>query len=212
MKVVGYIRVSTQEQANEGHSLGAQEAKLRQYAALYDLDLVGVVVDSGQSAKSLKRPGLQQALAFLEAGEAEGLLIAKLDRLTRSVRDLGTLLDTYFCKKHSLLAVAEQIDTRSATGRMMLNLLASVSQWEREVIGERTSAALQHLKTQGKRLGQAVHETTESGARAAARAKSLKLQGLPLRQIAATLQAEGYQTKRGGAWAPQTVRLVLGRA
>ena len=212
MKVVGYVRVSTQEQASEGHSLGAQEAKLRQYAALYDLDLVEVIVDAGHSAKSLNRPGLQQALSALQSGQAEGILIAKLDRLTRSVRDLGTLLDTYFCKKFSLLAVAEQIDTRSATGRMMLNLLASVSQWEREVIGERTSVALQHLKAQGRRLGQPVHEATEQGAHAAARARALKAQGLPLRQIASTLQAEGHPTKRGGAWGPQTVSLVLGRA
>src|SRR5262245_33363422 len=91
MKVVGYSRVSTDEQARDGVSLVAQEAKLRAYAELYELQLIGIDVDAGVSAKTLKRPGLQQALARLRAREAEALLVVKLDRLTRSVKDLGYL-------------------------------------------------------------------------------------------------------------------------
>lgn len=211
MKVIGYVRISTDEQASQGHSLAAQESNLRAYADLYDLELVAVVVDAGQSAKTLKRPGLQEALSALRDGRAEGLLIPKLDRLIRSVRDLGALLDDYFSKGFSLLAVAEQVDTRSATGRLMLNLLATVSQWEREVIGERTSVALQHLKRSGRRLGQKVLETTAEGSLAAARAKELRSAGGTLRDIAGTLQREGFPTKRGGFWRAQTVALLLGR-
>lgn len=206
MKVVGYVRVSTEEQASEGVSLAAQEAKLRQYAALYDLQLVTVIVDAGQSAKSLNRPGLQQALAMLNQGEAEGLLIAKLDRLTRSVRDLGNLLDGYFRSRCSLLSVADQIDTRSAAGRLMLNLLTSVAEWEREAIGERTSAAMQHLKSQGKHVGRP-RAAMES---ARERAQALRDGGMTLAQVGLALEAEGVLTPAGKAsWTAQQVRRLL---
>ena len=88
-RAVGYIRVSTDKQVDHGVSLEAQRTKLEAYAALYDIELVAVIVDAGVSAKTLQRPGLQQALGMLRHGEADALLVAKLDRLTRSVKDLG---------------------------------------------------------------------------------------------------------------------------
>ena len=93
---------------------------MRLYARLHDLDLVDVVVDAAESAKTLGRGGLQAVLARLKGGEADGLLVAKLDRLTRSVRDLGELIEAYFGDRrgYALLSVAEQIDTRSAAGRL----------------------------------------------------------------------------------------------
>lgn len=150
-KVIGYIRVSTDKQADQGVSLEAQRQKLEAYATLYDLTLVDVVVETG-SAKTLNRDGLQGALRRLRTGEAEGLLVAKLDRLTRSVVDLGALVDAYF-QTSALLSVSEQIDTRSAAGRLVLNVLASVSQWERETISERTATAMQHKKANGEYTG-----------------------------------------------------------
>ena len=109
-------------------SLDAQRAKVAAYASLYDLELTEVIVDAGQSAKTLDRPGLQRALAMLKSGNADALLVVKLDRLTRSVRDLGALVESYFAPgKAALLSVGEQIDTRSAAGRLVLNVLASVS-------------------------------------------------------------------------------------
>jgi DNA invertase Pin-like site-specific DNA recombinase len=153
-RTIAYLRVSTDKQADRGVSLDAQRAKLKTYAELYELDLVEVIVDAGQSAKSLDRPGLQRALAMLKAGEAEALLVVKLDRLTRSVVDLGTMVERYFAPgKAALLSVGEQIDTRSAAGRLVLNVLASVSQWEREAIGERTATAMQHKAKQGEYTG-----------------------------------------------------------
>ena len=149
-KAVGYIRVSTDKQVDHGISLDAQRAKLDAYAALYDIELVSVIVDAGVSAKTLDRPGLQQALGMLKKGEANALLIAKLDRLTRSVKDLGTLVERYFSSdKITLLSVADSIDTRTAAGRLVLNVLGSVAQWERETISERTTEAMHHLKEQG---------------------------------------------------------------
>ncbi len=89
-RVVGYARVSTEDQAREGVSLAAQRAKLEAYATALDLELVAVREDAGVSAKTLDRPGLRAALEDLRAGRADALLVPKLDRLTRSVRDLGT--------------------------------------------------------------------------------------------------------------------------
>ncbi len=116
---------------------------------MYDIELVEIVIDAGVSAKSLERPGLQKALGILDSREVEAMVIVKLDRLTRSVKDLDWLLENYFADKFSLMSVSEQIDTRTASGRLVLNVLMSVAQWEREAIGERTNAALQHKKSQG---------------------------------------------------------------
>ncbi len=206
MKVIAYTRVSTEEQATQGVSLAAQEAKLRAYCDLYGHELLEVVVDAGESAKTLNRPGLQRALAALKAGEAEGLLVLKLDRLTRSVRDLGELLENYF-QRSALLSLQEQCDTSTAAGRLVLNLLTSVAQWERESTGERTRTALQHKKSQGVKLGA---PSLKDGA-TIARAAALKAEGLTLRQVAEQLTAEGFQTLRGGRWEAMTVKRLLDR-
>ncbi len=216
--VIGYIRVSTDEQAQGGVSLAAQRAKLEGYCALYDLNLVEVFVDAGFSAKSLNRPGITAALAALESGQAEGLLVAKLDRLTRSVKDLGSLLETHFSSRFDLLSVEDRFDTSTAAGRLCLNMMASISQWEREVIGERTSAALQHLKAQGQHVGApGLGFEMVAGKKVAnpeevatlARIAELHASGLVLREIAAVLTAEGHKTKRGGAWHAKTVANAL---
>jgi len=207
VKVIAYVRVSTEEQASQGVSLAAQESKVRAYCDLYGHDLVELVVDAGQSAKSLNRPGLQQALAALKAGEAHGLLVLKLDRLTRSVRDLGELLETYF-QKSALISIQEQCDTSSAAGRLVLNVMTSVAQWERETISERTSTALQFKKSQGVKLGAPALEDKATIQRALA----LKSEGLTLRAIAEALTQEGFKTLKGGRWEAMTVKRLLARA
>jgi site-specific DNA recombinase len=208
MKVVGYIRVSTDDQVRDGVSLAAQEAKLRAYAELYELQLIGIDVDAGVSAKTLKRPGLQQALARLKAREAEALLVVKLDRLTRSVKDLGYLLETYFLAgKWLLMSVNDQIDTRTAAGRMVLNILASVSQWEREAIGERTAEAMQHLKASGKVYSRPVFDDDAT----LVQIHAMRARGVTLQEIAEELTLAGVPTVRGGTWAPATIRGILRR-
>lgn len=229
-QVVGYIRVSTENQADEGVSLAAQRTKLEAYAVAMELDLVAVHEDAGVSAKTLDRPGLQAALADLDAGRASGLLVAKLDRLTRSVVDLGSLVARYFAesRKAELLSVADSIDTRSAAGRLCLNVLVSVAQWEREAIGERTRDALGHIKGQGAKLGgealgwSRTGDTDVHGRRivievhdevaTVERIRELRAEGLTLRAICEQLTAEGHRTKRGGKWSPKVVRSVLMRA
>src|SRR5216684_1876071 len=95
-RTIVYCRVSTDKQADRGVSLDAQQAKAKTYADLYDLNIVEVVIDAGVSAKTLDRPGLERALGLLKSGKAEALLVVKLDRLTRSVSDLGRLVEGYF--------------------------------------------------------------------------------------------------------------------
>lgn len=207
MKVIGYIRVSSTQQAEEGASLAAQQAKLQQYAELYGHELVSVVCDAGESAKSLKRPGIQQALAALEAGEAQGLLVCKLDRLTRSVKDLGTLLDRYFSTRFALFSVGDAIDTTSAAGRLVLNILTSVAQWEREATAERVKAVLEHKRANGVRLGAKPYDNP----RGLRRLRELAKAGLTHRAIAKALNDEGILSQRGGPWFHGTVSRVLAR-
>ena len=156
MKVLGYTRVSIEDQERSGLGLEDQEAKIKSYCDLYDLDLVTLLNDTASGKSMHNREGFQQSLAALRKGEAEGLIVAKLDRLTRSVRDLGTLLEDYFEKQYSLFVVQEQVDTRTAAGRLMLNVLMSVAQWEREIISERTTDALAAKRLRGEKTGGSV--------------------------------------------------------
>jgi DNA invertase Pin-like site-specific DNA recombinase len=213
-RTVAYIRVSTDKQADRGVSLEAQDAKVRAYAELYGLDLVDVIVDAGESAKSLERPGLQRALGMLKAGAAEALLVVKLDRLTRSVRDLGELVERYFSKA-ALLSVSEQVDTRTPAGRLVLNVLGAVSQWEREAIGERTAAAMAHKASRGEYIGGEAPfgyrvidgRRLEHGEEQAIirEARALRAAGLSLRAVASRLHEMGHRSRTGKAFAAMQV-------
>ncbi|OHB71906.1 MAG: hypothetical protein A2W23_06245 [Planctomycetes bacterium RBG_16_43_13] len=153
MKIAGYCRVSSDKQADEGVSLEVQESQIRKYAELYDIELLEIVVDAGESAKNLKRPGMQKIIELMDFGLCDGVLVIKLDRLTRSVKDLCYLLERYFSKDKILISVQERIDTNSAMGRMIMNMVMSISQWEREATSERTKTVLAHKKSNGERIG-----------------------------------------------------------
>jgi DNA invertase Pin-like site-specific DNA recombinase len=154
LKVVGYIRVSTDQQADAGHSLEAQRAKLEAYAITYDLAIVAFEIDAGLSAATLERPGLQRALARVEFGQVDGIIVTRLDRLTRSVRDFAELVHRFFRGGQArLMSVNEQIDTATPTGRLILNVLMSVSEWEREATIERTRTVMTRMKERGEYTG-----------------------------------------------------------
>ncbi len=221
-RTILYARVSTDKQADRGVSLEAQKAKGQAYADLYDLQIVEAIIDAGYSAKTLARPGLERALGMLKAGKADALLVVKLDRLTRSVSDLGMLVERYFAPgKAALLSVGEQIDTRSAGGRLVLNVLASVSQWEREAIGERTSTALQHKAAKGEYIGgqppygfrlaaDGQHlERDPAEQLLLAEAQRLRRKGLSLRAVARELEAKGFRSRGSRPFAAvQVLRMV----
>jgi site-specific DNA recombinase len=225
MHVVLYSRVSTSDQSERGVSLDSQEAKLRAFAQLHEFYVVDSIVDAGESAKSLDRPGLQCALGLLRNNEADGLIVAKLDRLTRSISDLQYLIDNYFCEKANkeLFSVADSIDTRSAGGRLVLNMLSSLSQWERESVSERTREALRHKIASGQRCGKLRfgYDLADDGKMlvpnsrelaAIALMLSLRESGYSLRRIAAELTARQIPTKEGGTvWIHTAVGRILQR-
>jgi len=226
MKVIAYARVSTTDQADLGISLDAQQAKMTAYASLYGLEIVETIVDAGESAKSLNRPGLQRALGLLRSGKADGLVIAKLDRLTRSVADWQVLIDSLFGEKagKQLFSVVDAIDTRTAAGRLVLNVLLSVAQWERETTAERTREALRFKIRNGERCGKVRfgYDLCDDGRTLTENAeeqqtialmRELRAAGFSLQAIADELTARNVKTKEGRTqWVHTAVNRILSRA
>ena len=220
MNVIGYARVSTEDQAREGVSIDSQIEKIRAYCIAKDWNLLNVCIDEGISAKTLNRPGMQEIITSLtDCGGVEAIIIYKLDRLTRSVVDLNMLLELFDKHDVALVSLVESLDATSASGRLMLNLLASVSQWEREIIGERTRDAMAYLKSKNKvysrpvfgysfdeDTNQLVEDKQEQQVIMAI--QQLRRDGASYREIVKKLNAEGIPTKRGGRWQMNTVRRI----
>ena len=215
------MRVSTDKQADFGVSLEAQTEKVRAMAVVQGAELVDIIVDAGESAKSLNRPGMAGLLAMVDEESVDVVIIAKLDRLTRSVADLAELLKRFERRGVSLVSVADALDTRSAAGRLVLNIMVSVSQWEREAIGERTRDAMRHKRLNGTRVGtvpfgyqmasDGVHlEPNAAEQKILRQIRLLRLNGHSTRQIAAELNRLGMVTRRGTAWRFQYVARALG--
>src|SRR4051794_14683763 len=181
--------------AEDGVSLDAQRARVTAHAQAKGLELVDVVVDAGLSAKTLEREGLQRALAMLRAGQADALLVVKLDRLTRSLRDFEELLE-YFTSGAQLLSCTEQVDTTTAGGRMVLRILMAVAQHERKATAERTSATARHQASRGQYTGGAARYGWRVGADGA------QLEHVPEEQAVITkareLRASGLSLKAVG--------------
>src|SRR3954447_19717064 len=127
MKAIGYVRVSTDRQADKGVSLDAQAARIRAMATVQSADLIDVIVDGGESAGTMNRPGLQRILELVRDRKVDAVIVAKLDRLTRSVKDLCSLLELFEKRGIALISVAESLDTGSAAGRMVITIMGAVS-------------------------------------------------------------------------------------
>ena len=219
-KAVGYVRVSTNEQAENGQSLAAQRAKIEAYAVMHDLQLLEVIEDAGHSAKSLDRPGMARLLELIRRRQVEVVIVAKLDRITRSVRDLGELVDLFKRSGVEFASVADNIDTSTAAGRLVLNVMGSVSQWEREAGGERTAEVLADMRARGLRISRhAPYGFRGDGnggwiadhhERAAVRLMlQWRADGLSLRVIAARLERRGHVARSGRRLGPETVRRAI---
>jgi site-specific DNA recombinase len=225
LKVDGYIRVSTEEQSTEGVSLVLQEEKIALYCELHGLDLVKIERDAGVSAKTMDRPGVVTVLDDLNHGVVDGVVIYKLDRLTRSLRDWSDLIERYFTVKAGrlLFSVNDSIDTRTPSGLLVLDIIMSVAQWERREISFRTAAALQGKIGRGERCGRVRfgHDLAADGKtlvpnpreqEAIALLKQWDEQGMTYRQMVAMLTELGIDTKNEGSiWHPTTVRQILTR-
>jgi DNA invertase Pin-like site-specific DNA recombinase len=201
--VVGYVRVSTGEQALSGAGLDAQRAALDAAAVAGGWQLVEVCVDAGLSGRTMAgRPGLARAIATVESGGADALAVAKSDRLSRSVRELSTLLERAQRSGWSLVALDVGMDTATPTGEAMAHMLATFAQLERRLVGQRTREALAAKRAAGVRLGRPPVVPTA----VRRRITEERQRGSTWRAIAAGLNADEIPTAHDGRrWWPSVV-------
>jgi len=208
MKVVGYCRVSTGRQADSGAGLEAQEASIRTACDSRGWELVRVAVDPAVSASKRPedRPELGPVLDALDRGEADVLMVAKVDRAARSTLDLLHLLQRAEKRGWAFVALDVMLDTSTPVGELVVTISGAIARWERRIIGQRTAEALAVKKAQGIRLGRpvALSEDVRN------RIMNMRTTGNSLRAIADTLNAEQVPTAQGGGkWHASTVRAVL---
>lgn len=221
-KAVGYIRVSTTEQAIEGISLDMQKAKIRAYCVLEGLELTEIIEDAGKSGKSLQREGIQRLTTLIKGRAIDAVIVYKLDRLSRKVIDTLTLIEAIERHCVTFHSLNEKIDTGTAMGRFFLNITASLAQMERDLISERTKDALQMKIANNERAGQIPYgwRLAENGnslipdmeeQKAILLVKALRAKGYSYRDIAVELEREGYKAT-GKQWHPQTIKNILKKA
>ena len=207
MRVIGYVRVSTEEQGVSGAGLQAQRNAIVDECRRRGWTLVELVEDVGRSGRDLRRPGVQAALDALTAGEASALVVAKLDRLSRSMLDFARIMVTAQKQSWALIALDVNVDTTTPAGEAMAHMLATFAQFERRLISERTKVALAQKRAVGVRLG----APPLIGANVAARIRRERDAGATLREIAAGLNRDRVPTARGGTWHASTLQRVLKR-
>jgi site-specific DNA recombinase len=149
---LAYCRVSTEEQAEEGWSIEGQTDKLRAYAELHDLGKITVIADPGISGKDMARPGVQQLLAAVEAGHATHVIVWKLDRLSRSLRDLMALRDLFDKHHVTLHSVCENLDLSSPAGRWFFSMMGGQAEYYREALSENVRMGLDRAVKEGRRI------------------------------------------------------------
>ena len=216
-KAIGYIRVSTTEQASEGVSLEAQRAKIAAWAVANDYELVAIHEDAGITGTSMeKRAGLQAAIAA--TGKGMALVAYSISRLARSTADMLEIAAGLEKKGADLVSLTEKIDTTAAAGRMVFRMLAVLSEFERDIISERTTNALAHKKAQGQvysalPLGYANADgklvPIDEELLVVAEIRDMRGQGKTLRDIADDLNGRGIVGKRGGKYHASTIKAVL---
>lgn len=205
MQVAGYVRCSTDEQGESGAGLEAQRSAIQTECERRGWQLVEIVEDVGYSAKNLKRPGVLRLLDELDAGQFDGLVVAKLDRLSRSMLDFTGVMARAERRGWALVALDCAVDTTTPAGEAMAHVLATFAQFERRLIGQRTREALAAKRAQGVRLGRPA--TIDPAVRDRIRRERKRRRSY--RDIADTLNAEQVPTAQGGAqWWPSTVRAV----
>jgi DNA invertase Pin-like site-specific DNA recombinase len=200
-KALGYIRVSTAEQGDSKAGLESQAAVIRAEAERRGWSLeIRQDVASGKSMRG--RDELGRALRDLRDGEASVLVVAKLDRLSRSVLDFANLMQTAMDEGWSIVVLDLNVDMTTTNGRLITHIMVALAQWERELIGDRTRAGLDAVRARGTTLGRKSHVTPET-LRAI---RTLRGSGLSWQKVADALAREGVPTSQGGTWRASTVR------
>jgi DNA invertase Pin-like site-specific DNA recombinase len=203
---LAYVRVSSIVQVEEGASLDAQEATLREEAYRRGW-AVEIVREEGKSAKSINgRPALTEALTRLDKGEAQYLLSVRLDRVSRSVADFASLIDR--ARRHSwgIVLLSPNLDLSDPSGEFVANVLASAAQYERRLISVRTREGMAQRKAEGVTFGRTVNPAFLPTYR---RVLAMSAEGITMNAIARCLNEEGVPTAKGGKWYASTVNAML---
>jgi DNA invertase Pin-like site-specific DNA recombinase len=203
---VGYVRVSSEEQGASGLSLEAQRHALYEEASRRGWTLAHVYQDVASGKSKTRRDGLRAALNTVEAGEADVLAAVRIDRLSRSLRDLVELMDRSVEHGWSLVTLDLRVDTTTPHGKAMARMAGVFAELERDLIAERTKAALAVKKAHGVKLGRPV--TMSPTVRR--RIRRMRNRGLGWTAIANRLNHDGVETSQGGRrWYPSTVRAMF---
>ena len=219
MKAIGYIRVSTQKQAEEGISLDAQRAKIEAWCLTNDYELAGIHCDEGISGTKSNRDGLLAAMA--EAGKGTALVVYSLSRLTRSTKDLLAFTEQLDHQGADLISLTEKIDTTTAAGKMVFRMLGVLNEFERDQVSERTKAALTHKKENNQAYNHTPFGYYRSGdrlmwdkteQRLIGYVQSKHRRGMSYSAIARLLNKENIPTKLGKQWQPMQVSRLINRA
>ncbi|MCW2920750.1 MAG: recombinase [Thermoleophilia bacterium] len=217
-RVAIYARVSTPDQARSGLSLDLQLRRMRAHCEAHGYTVVEEIREEGHSAKSLDRPGMDLVRHLLREAAVEAVVVYKLDRLTRSVADFAKLLEEFEAAGVSFEAVVDRLDTSSPSGRLVVNIMLSVAQWEREEAASRTKEALGQAKARGVFLGkppvgwrvQAGRLVPGERIEVVEMVHALRDRGLTLHEIAVRLNEDEVPTKTGrGPWRKNTVARAL---
>lgn len=205
MRVLGYVRVSTEEQQRSRAGIEAQRKAILREARRRGWEHVTIIEDVG-SGRDLRRSGVREALETLERGEASALVVAKLDRLSRSMLDFASIMQRAQKQGWALIALDCAVDTTTPAGEAMANVMATFAQFERRLIGQRTREALEAKRAEGVRLGRPPAIAPEL----AERIRAERDRGATFQKIADRLNEEGVPTPRGGKqWRPSSLTSVL---
>jgi site-specific DNA recombinase len=226
LPAVGYVRVSTDEQEV---SLKAQQEQIRAQATLKGVKLLDILVDDAKFSGDMNRDGMKKVLELVQARKVSAVIVTKLDRLTRSTRDMIHLMELFEKKKVALVSIGETLDTKSPTGRFFVRMLANIGELERETIGYRTRTGMQQLKSLGMPVGNAPYGhrrpatsnqgiplaeklpllVNESEQKVLDMVRELRGENVSLRKIAAELNAAGLRTRKGTEWRFQYVARMV---
>jgi len=205
-RAIGYCRVSTAEQGESGAGLEAQEAVIRSEAAHRGWDLVGIYTDVASGKSLRRRDNLALVLGKLRDHEAEVLIVAKLDRLSRSILDFAGLLETAKSQGWSIIVLDLGVDMTTTNGELIANIMMALAQWERKLIGDRTKAGLKAIQARGTKLGRRSNVSEET----LLMIRALRGSGLSWQKVADALTREGVPSAQGGVWHGATVRKLHG--
>jgi len=224
MKTAIYVRVSTEEQAKEGYSIRAQIDKLKNYIMIKDWEFYKVYADEGISGKNIKdRPAINELIADIKAGRVNNVLVYKIDRLTRSTRDLIDLTDIFKDNSCNFNSLMESIDTQTASGRMFLKIIGIFAEFERENIIERITLACEKKVKEGYSLsyfitsygydrenGEKVQTVNQTEAEIVKDIFTMYVHGnMSYNAIAQNLNHRNIKPKLGGTWAHTSIKNIL---